>query len=138
MLGVPAPTTISFHPSVDAALPRLERRDLRQVEHVAHEQPVAGHLDTRKAVDREVAERVCRGRRRDGKRRGRNDDEQKPFHDAYFQATGDHRTEKCGLSSTARRNQPRATAVLPRQRSIMPRWKNLRASRVPRRRASRE
>src|SRR4051794_29634471 len=127
-----------IHPAVDAALPRFEGRDLCKIEHVTHEQPLAGNVDTCEAVDREVAERVRRGGRRDGERRRRDENDQEPFHDANLLATGDQRTEKCGLTASARRNQARETAALPRQRSIMPRWKNLRASRVPSRSASRE
>ena len=55
---------------------------------------------------------------------------------AYFAATGDQSTEKPGLRSTARRNQRPATSRSPRQRSIIPRWKNIDASCVPRRSAS--
>ena len=54
---------------------------------------------------------------------------------AYLAATGDQSTEKPGLRSTARRNQRVASSRLPRQRSIIPRWKNSDASWVPRRRA---
>ena len=43
---------------VDALLARLVRRDLRHVQHVAHVEPVAAHLDARESVDGEVAERV--------------------------------------------------------------------------------
>ena len=46
-------------------------------------------------------------------------------------ATGAHSTEKWGFSASARRNHDRASAPWPRQRSIMPRWKYLSASRVP-------
>ena len=125
-------------PGVDAPLPRLERRDLCEIEHVAHEQPVAGNVDACEAVDREVSERMRSSCRRDGERRSRGENEQEPFHDAYLRATGDQRTEKRGFSARARRNHARETVALPRQRSIMPWWKNLRASRVPSLSASRE
>ncbi len=57
--------------------------------------------------------------------------EEEPLHRASLRAVGAHSSEKCGLSASARRNQERALAAWPRQRSIMPRWKNLSASRVP-------
>src|SRR4051812_22168344 len=124
--------------AVDAAgLLRLERRDLGQVEDVQGVEPIAGDVELAVAVDREVAEgvRLCRER---GEERERHeaDEDREPPHAEYLFATGAQRTEKCGFSASARRNQVRASSEWPRQRSIIPRWKNLSASWVPNRRAS--
>ena len=54
---------------------------------------------------------------------------------ANLAAAGDQSTENPGLRPTARRNHRMAAASLPRQRSIIPRWKKNDASWVPRRRA---
>jgi hypothetical protein len=115
-------------------LPLLERRDLREIEHVVDVDPVAGDLDRAVAVDGEVAKRV-RGGRGGENRRQRDQEEDEALHATALRATGAHRSEKCGLSRSARVNQRRASAFRPRQRSIIPRWKNLGASSVPSRRA---
>ncbi len=107
----------------------LERRDLGQIQHVADVEPRARGLDPAEAVDREVAERVRRRERRERERRGRESKEHEPPHRRAFLATGDHKTEKCGLSASARCRNASPAARLPRQRSIIPRWKSLSASR---------
>src|SRR5207237_9613416 len=110
--------------------------DLGQVEHVDDVEPVAGDVELAVAVDREVAERM-RGRGEGRGERGKcGGGKHQALHRAYPRATDDQRSEKCGLSASARRNQVRASADWPRQRSIMPRWKNFVASCVPRRSAS--
>ena len=50
-------------------------------------------------------------------------------------ATGDQSTEKCGFSASACSKSRRAAESAPRQRSVIPRWKNFSASFVPSRRA---
>src|SRR4051812_15481083 len=118
--------------SVDALLLRLERRDLRQVEDVADVEPVARDLDAREAVDREVAERVrLRGDRRKERQRKRGKENELLHRRLPLSATGDQSTEKRGLSASALRYQVAASARLPRQAAIQPRWKNLSASFVP-------
>ena len=93
--------------------PRLEGRDLGEVEDVADVEPVPGDLDAREAVDREVAERVCGGCGRRERalprpRRGRRAASSR----ASLLATGAHRIEKCGLSASARPNQSCAAAAV--------------------------
>ncbi len=109
--------------------------DLGQVEDVLHVDTVAGSLDRAVAVDREVPERMRLRRRGDGEGGEEPDEQREALHDAYLRATGLQRSEKCGLRRSARPNQSRADAWLPRQRSIIPRWKYLSASRVPSRSA---
>ena len=85
--------------------------DLREVERVAHVDPVAGEDDLAVAVDGEVPERM-------GERRGRQDQGGERKHDgesllhltASF-ATGDQRGEKCGLMSSARAEAWRSAAA---------------------------
>src|SRR5207244_1747923 len=109
----------------------LEGRDLGEVEDITNVDPRARDLDPAETVDGEVAERMSR--RGDGQHeRGDPGGEQRePLHAEYLTATGAHSTEKCGLRARARRNHVFATALLPRQRSTIPRWKNLTASWVP-------
>src|SRR5439155_6729633 len=83
------------------------------------------------AVDREVAEWVGDGGGGRRKGRERSEEHDQPLHRDQLRATGAQRTEKCGFSSSARRNHALASARSPRQRSIAPRWKNLSASCVP-------
>ena len=120
------------------AVALLVRRDLGQVEDVLHVDAVAGGLDRAVAVDREVPERMCLRRCGNGERGEQADEERETFHDAYLLATGLQRSEKCGFRRSARANQSRAEAWSPRQRSIIPRWKYLSASRVPSLSARRE
>ena len=90
------------HAGVDALLARLIGRDLGQVEDVAHVQPVAGDLDAREPIDGEVAERV-RLRGDGGDEGGRQDGEgEQTLHGVPFRAVEAHRTEKFGLSASAR------------------------------------
>ena len=130
----PAREARGVRAGIDALLLRLERRDLREVEDVADVQPVAGHLDAGEAVDREVAERVrLRGDGRE-QRCCKPDEHDELLHrSAPFRATGVQRTEKRGLSASARRYHCAAPARSPRHAAIQPRWKNFRASCVPRR-----
>ena len=114
-----------------SALAFLVRGNLGQVEDVLHVDAVAGSLDRAVAVDREVPERMRLRRCRNGERGEHADKERDAFHDAYLLATGLQRSEKCGFRRSARRNQSRADAWSPRQRSIIPRWKYFSASRVP-------
>src|SRR6476619_8045026 len=106
----------------------LERWDLGQVQDVMDVEPWARGLDPAESVDREVAERVRCRECRQRKERGRDDKEHEPPHERAFLATGDHKTEKCGLSARARCKKAFPAARLPRQRSIIPRWKSLSAS----------
>ena len=80
---------------------------------------MAGHLDAREAVDREVAERMRRRGGRREQRRGRDEDDEQLLHEsAPFRATGAQRIEKCGLSASARRYHVRASARSAEARAI--------------------
>src|SRR5690348_1730122 len=120
---------------VDA--PGLEGRDLGQVEDVEDVDAVACDLDPAEAVDREVAERVCGGGRgpREETDSGEAADDEQLLHRASLLAVAPHRNEKFGFRRAARRNHTRASALRPRQRSIIPRWKSFSASGVPSRSA---
>ena len=119
--------------------PGLEGRDLRQVEHVDDVEAVPGDLDAAEAVDREVAERM----------RGRGDRQATERHERTRRTTSasssrvpprDRRPEQREVRvqlQRAARTTSRVAARLPRQRSIIPRWKSLSASCVPRRSARR-
>src|SRR5581483_1858927 len=113
--------------------PGLERRDLRLVEHVEDVEAVARRLDPAVPVDREVADRVSQRIRGKRERAGRHRDEKEDElrHSASLRATGDHSTEKWGFNASALPSHTRLARVWPRQRSIIPRWKNLSASRAP-------
>ncbi len=69
------------------------------------------------------------------KRHEAGQEEELLLHRAYLPATGAQSREKCGLRSSARANHVLASARWPRQRSIIPRWKNFSESSVPRRSA---
>ena len=107
-------------------------------------QPLATALIARSSGDRVTRLHMGRalvpadGTRHPVPRRERQQDEDKTSHRTYLLATGAQSSEKLGLSSSARVNQRRAAGGRPRQRSIIPRWKNLSASRVPSRSARRE
>ena len=66
-----------------------------------------------------------------GERGQEREDDEQALHAEYLRAVGLQRSEKCGFVSRARANQRRDSARCPRQRSIIPRWKNMDASRVP-------
>jgi hypothetical protein len=74
----------------------------------------------RTACSREVAERVRGGRGGRGQRRQRGE-ESRALHRRAARATGAHRSEKWGLSVSARRSQRCPSERWPRQRSIIPR-----------------
>ena len=120
------------------ALPLLEGGDLGEVEDLLDVDPVARDLDGAEAVDREVSEGVRERVRGTDERAQQGDEDDEPLHDACLLATGAHTREKCGLVSSALANQARAVSSRPRQRSIMPRWKNFEASSDPSRSARRE
>src|SRR4029077_12866522 len=89
---------------VDAS--RLEGRDLRHVEDVEDVDAVAGDLDPAEAVDREVAEWMCgRGRDPGQVTKCHKADDEELLHRASLLAVGAQRTEKWGLSASARLNQ---------------------------------
>src|ERR671923_871569 len=115
----------------------LQRRDLGQVHDVVDIERTAGRLDGGVPVHSEVAERVRCGPRR-SEAREKEQDGDCTLHASAFRATGAQISEKWGLSRSARPNHARAAPSRPRQRSIIPRWKNIIASRVPSRSARRE
>ena len=88
----------------------LEGRDLGEVEDVEDVDAVAGGDDAAVVVGGEVAERVRGG---DGRQRparaSSGERDQSALHRASLRATGAQSSEKCGLSASARRNQPRAS-----------------------------
>ena len=70
---------------------------------------MAGDLDAAEAVDGEVAQGM-RGRACTKRQCGQAGEErERPLHRASLRATGDQRTENCGLRRSARVNQARAT-----------------------------
>ena len=106
---------------------RLEGGDLGEVQHVPYEHPVAGELDGRVVVDREVPERVRSSSARHRKRH-RGDDESdndrcSAPHSSAPRATGAHRTENAGLCSSALRYHARIARPSPAQPAAYPRWK---------------
>ena len=90
----PAADPLGVGAHVDALLARLVRRDLRHVQHVAHVEPIAGDLDPREAVDREVAEGMRARGGGHGQRADCGGQQHQFLHRAYLLATGLHRTEK--------------------------------------------
>src|SRR5262249_8837534 len=84
---------------------RLEGRNLRQVQHVEDVDTVSRRLDPAEAGGREIAGRVSKGIRRKRKRGEGYRRREQLLHRASLLATGDQSTEKCGLSSSARRSQ---------------------------------
>ena len=106
-LGTPRDST-RIGPRVDLA--GLERRNLRQVEHVDDVHARPRDLDPAEAVDREVAERMRRRSNGNDERCHRNEEEDEPLHDSHFRATGAQSNEKCGFSASARRSQARAVS----------------------------
>ena len=118
-----------------ACLFRLKGRDLGEIEDVQDVDPIARRNDAAVVVGGEVAQRVCGRRRWRQHCREDHGEQGHALHLRSLLATGAQSSEKCGLSSSARLNQLRAAAFRSRQRSIMPRWKNLDASRVPSRSA---
>ena len=113
----------------------LERRDLGQVEHVHHVDPVTGRLDAAVLVDREVPERVSRRQRWDEQDDDHGEEQEQALHAISSLAIGAWMKEKLGLISSALPRYSREASSLPTQRSIMPRWKSITGSRVPRRSA---
>ena len=113
----------------------LEGRNLGEVEGVAHVHALARERDLAVAVHREVPQRMREGGGRQGQRGDREHGDESLLHRTPSLATGAQRGEKYGLISSASRNAFRAAWGRPRQRSIIPRWKSFRASRVSRRSA---
>ena len=120
--------------SPDANSHLLQRRDLGHVHHVADVEAVARDLDTREAVDREVAEGVSLGRGRDEHVQHRDEQQQALRHFESLLRVGAQMSEKCGLRASARRAHGRGSR--PRHRSIIARWNSFAVSRVPSRSAS--
>ena len=95
----------------------LKRRDLGQVERVAHEDRVACEIDRREVVDREVAERV--GGRAPGVSNAptvatkAGEEEQQALHETDFRASGAKRTEKFGFKPSAFAYQAFIPALSP-------------------------